>query len=794
MENKKPLFGLRVKILIISVIPAIIIIGTLTYISIKNLTDTINQGYIKRINTLIDIFSDNLNSKEDLENFIILDIGLDELLELHPEIKEISIYAYTNHNDDSFMRIANTNNKGIGKKGEEYTKEPLYTNKVHLHELRESIIIRFIGPIRLLNRPIATIEFVMSSLPRDILIKKQRMRFIILGGSGIIVLLTILYASLYTLVINPGMQLVDVSNKIIEGDLSARVNIQGKDEMALIGSTFNYMTSSIKQSIDAEKNKVRQLGILNEVALALSTELNMGSLLEKLAHHSCNLIKSKYCWLILLSYRDKKVEYIKLSGINPQEIPPDYRDNEDVIMKMIIMNGMSVRINEPYNNPELTNLPVIPSVLKNVLAVPLLSRSTVIGMVAIADKICKGNEPECIYTQEDEDVLFTLAIQATIAIGRTRLYEETKRLAITDGLTGLYNHREFQKLLENEVIRAKRYGREFSLILIDIDHFKSFNDTYGHQVGDSVIKIISKVIKESLRVVDIASRYGGEEFALILPETVGESAKTVADRIRAKIFEQGFVTPSGEKTLLSISAGVSSFPLDADNREDIINTADQALYFSKESGRNVVYKYEETFKSAIEKDKGKVAEIMSDPQLRTLKELASAVDAKVPYTRGHSNEVARLAVLLADALGLKDKDKEDLHIASILHDIGIINIPEKILNKPAPLSPEERKIIQGHPGLAEMVFKNSSHLEAVLPAVLYHHERYDGGGYPNSLKGKEIPFLARILSVVEAYHAMISDRPYRKKLSKEDAIKELRINAGKQFDPEVVEVFIEVIL
>lgn len=188
-----------------------------------------------------------------------------------------------------------------------------------------------------------------------------------------------------------------------------------------------------------------------------------------------------------------------------------------------------------------------------------------------------------------------------------------------------------------------------------------------------------------------------------------------------------------------------------------------------------------------------MTELLRNPEIKTIRDLAAVIDAKSPYTRGHSEGVIEYALLLADALNLGEQEKQSLQLASLLHNIGIVSIPDSILNKPGPLSTEERKIIQAHPGLAQMLIKESHNLDSVLPAILYHHERYDGKGYPNGLKGEEIPFLARVLGVVEAYHAMISVRPYRPKMSHEEAVQELRKNAGTQFDPGVVKTFLEIL-
>ncbi len=341
--------------------------------------------------------------------------------------------------------------------------------------------------------------------------------------------------------------------------------------------------------------------------------------------------------------------------------------------------------------------------------------------------------------------------------------------------------------------RSNRYGHELSLLMLDIDHFKVINDTHGHMAGDTILREIVKIILQSIRNVDIPCRYGGEEFTVILPETSGEQAKVVAERIRHSIDGGSVISLSGYPVHLSVSLGIATFPQDGSARDELIIAADQALYFAKKAGRNRVCFYSETLKSSIERDQNKLMEILHDPKLKTLRDLASAIDAKSPYTRGHTDRVVQYALVLADALDLNNDQRKSLQIASLLHNIGTVSIPDTLLNKPAPLSKEEIRIIQAHPLLAQMLIKGSAQLEAILPAILYHHERFDGKGYPNGLKGEEIPYLARILGVVESYHAMISIRPYRPKLTPAEAMKELQKNAGSQFDPHVVEVFLDLL-
>jgi HD-GYP domain-containing protein (c-di-GMP phosphodiesterase class II) len=230
--------------------------------------------------------------------------------------------------------------------------------------------------------------------------------------------------------------------------------------------------------------------------------------------------------------------------------------------------------------------------------------------------------------------------------------------------------------------------------------------------------------------------------------------------------------------------GFASIPENARDKTELIEIADKALYFAKEHGRNLSYGFEEGY---IQGEKGE----RFDAEPLAIENLANIVDSRTPYTKGHSAEVAKLAILLAKKMGLEEGDIESLRIASILHDIGTIHIPERILNKPAKLTDEEKKVIKAHPGLAEMVLKKQPHIEEVLPTILYHHERFDGNGYPTGIAGENIPLHARILAIAEAFHAMISPRPYKKRLNVQEAIEELEAEAGSQFDPQLVRVFIK---
>lgn len=534
--------------------------------------------------------------------------------------------------------------------------------------------------------------------------------------------------------------------------------------------------SKMEMSVRREQRLVRDLAILNEMMSSISSELEFDTILQTFIEHARVLIKAEYCAIFIFEGKQKKITKFKFTvgkGSTIASAVPILAGQSEKFINIT----RPIRINSPMDETPIGNFRV-----ENLIIVPLASADNKLsGLLALANK-------EGGFTDEDEDSLFNFSFQVFEVIA---LQEEISRLAITDGLTGLYNHRAFQERLSEEIERTKRYNRTLVLLMLDIDHFKSFNDLYGHQTGDEILKIIAKLIKNNIRSVDFAARYGGEEFMVILPEAGCEDAICISERIRLSIVGYPFTVESGEHVMITVSIGTICFPEDSAMKEDLLRKVDQALYFAKEKGRNMVCNYRDTLAGILEKRPEELENILKDPSFTGIKELAKAIDSGSSYMRGHSFEVAAYAMVIAKTLGLDNSAVEGLRLAGILHDVGNVTIPVGILNKPGPLTEEEKTIIKGHPGLADMILKKYPHTEEVLPTILYHHERYDGKGYPLGLKGDTIPLSARILSVAEAFQAMISSRPYRERLTLDQAIKELRENAGTQFDLEVVEAFIK---
>ena len=372
-----------------------------------------------------------------------------------------------------------------------------------------------------------------------------------------------------------------------------------------------------------------------------------------------------------------------------------------------------------------------------------------------------------------------------ISYVRDRIRELVARLtdaARTDPLTGLLNRRALEELFELELERARRTERPLSVIVGDIDRFKAVNDRLGHQVGDRTLQSLAEELGRWKRRIDVVARVGGEEFALLLPETDERGAFLVAERLRRateRLFADG-------PQPLTISFGIASFPDHGDDSEDLLRAADQALYAAKNMGRDrsVIYS-PEISRTLFGSGNGAGSEL----RLATVLSVAEALDIRDTGSANHSQAVGRYAHMAAEELGLDRDRTERVRLAGLLHDVGKIGVSDELLAKPGPLDDQEWVEMRTHPEIAARLLAGDD-FEDLRTWILAHHERIDGTGYPLGLKGDEIPLEARILAVADAWEAMTADRVYSAAICEEAAREELVAGSGAQFDGEVVEAFL----
>ncbi len=401
-----------------------------------------------------------------------------------------------------------------------------------------------------------------------------------------------------------------------------------------------------------------------------------------------------------------------------------------------------------------------------------------------AQSISEGNYGETMAEKGVEEIRTLKRSFNQMSLALQESYERLSRLANTDSLTGLYNHRYIQEILTQEIERAREQHQPIAVILADIDNFKLFNATYGHAAGDKVLRLVAEIIQGTTRNGEIASRFGGDKFMVVAPGMNRRRGEATAERIRKRLSGQGLRMERGQRLPLRISMGVAVYPQDSTNKEELLAYADASLFESKRAGGDKV--------TLANRRPGQLS-IYQATTLGVLDGLVQVVDKKDRYTKSHSEENAEYAMMLGQALGLSENTQSALRIAGLLHDIGKIGIPDGILKKPGPLTTEERHVVEQHVVLSGLIIQGVPHAEDVADAVVNHHERWDGNGYPRGLKGEAIPLLGRIMAVVDAYSAITSDRPFRKGQSHRIAVAELRKNAGTQFDPQLVETFIGVL-
>ena len=476
-------------------------------------------------------------------------------------------------------------------------------------------------------------------------------------------------------------------------------------------------------------------------------------------------------------------------------------DDQNPIVKCFnTSSAMVLKDNAFLKIPYLQNSPSI--------ILPLVSAGKTLG-VLIFDK----ENIDC-----NMGVLSFIADYIAMFIHNVDLREQTNKYANTDTLTSLYNHRGFQEVLAAELKHAEDTHTNLSIIMFDINNISKINRELGHAKGDEVIKLLAEKVKQNMRSNDKAGRYGGDEIAIILPNTSTADAKYLAEYI-TYCLSCCFVDDVGP---VKVSVGISTFPECSKNQEKLLILAEQAMYISQakgyKEGMSAIISSSDlnfwdndalnSFAEVIAKRHSQLGidfeeelvhkfnneQIISQNHLMEMvTSLAGAIDAKDPYTKGHSTSVSRYSEALARAINLPEDEVQRITLGALLHDVGKIGIPENVLKKPGKLDDAEWEIMKQHPVIgAEKVLAPNEALSDLIPIVKYHHEHMDGSGYPEGLKGNAIPLAARIVAVADTYHALISDRPYRKGMSVEKACQILEEGAGKLWDADLVRHFIAI--
>lgn len=557
-----------------------------------------------------------------------------------------------------------------------------------------------------------------------------------------------------------------------------------------------------------EQRRSRQLAFLNNISRTAISSEDPVHMLDQIVQEIQKNFSFDHIGIGLLDYGTKEIEIKAEAGATA------HAKGRRIALGSGIL-GRVARTGERalVQNALPGNLSSILPDSRAVLCIPMSYGEMLLGVLNIESR------NENAFSPQDVLILNTLADLLATALHNAFVFQKLQQQSITDGLTGIKTRRFFWEALSAEWKRASRSGRPFSVVLIDLDKFKEVNDTMGHFEGDLVLARVGRLLEQKSRQSNVVARYGGDEFIVLMPETGAEQAQVLAERLRQWIASDPML---GEHHVTG-SFGVASFPMHGFSIEDIIRVADAGMYVSKRSGGNLVSTAQEfvegqdfarqrqqisayiegflqrehtgpedldELKSTLYKLCGGDEECNVPLLKEAIESLSRAAESRELQTAGHGDLVARYTGVIARALGLSAEETADLVYAARVHDVGKIFVSERILNKPGPLSDDEFLRVRTHAHVGAEIVGIIPHSRMMREAVEHHHQRFDGSGYPDGLRGEEIPLWARIIGLTDAYANMVTEQSISAARTPDQALDELAQMSGTRFDGMLVRLLL----
>ena len=531
------------------------------------------------------------------------------------------------------------------------------------------------------------------------------------------------------------------------------------DPNATIGKMFlflvvalavGYMTQELERERRSAVVRAAQADALRELSQNMVTNTDIKDVFEVLIDNAVHMTSAEHGRVILSSAEG----FIAVAEAHREGAEPPAADANEGLDE--------ARLSQAAASGE-----AVFSVDRRSLAIPIASSDGITALLLMT-------QVRSVFTNQDLFAVDALSGSSAVPVANALRYQRSRQEATTDGLTGLINAREFRRRLESSFVRQDRRGdTPLSLLLIDFDHFKSVNDELGHQHGDLVLQMGSRIVRSAVRAQDVVARYGGDELAVIVADTNGAGAQRLAYRIVDAVHAAAVATTPGRQ--LTFSIGVASFPDDAFTATELVAAADQALYLAKREGKDRPCTFPQLV-TELELAGAGLVQMLAQAGPLIMVAVAHAVDHRSPVTQGHTSRVVAIADAIGRSHGGSSTDLEQLRIAGYLHDIGHMALPTGGDRFEAP----------GHAEEGEKIVAAAKFSNEVVAAVRQHHTRWDGAGAADGLAGEWIPPMARVLAVAERYEALTAGRGCDR-LPAQDAAAAVALGAGTEFDPSVVE-------
>ncbi|HLK33983.1 MAG TPA: diguanylate cyclase [Terriglobales bacterium] len=555
-----------------------------------------------------------------------------------------------------------------------------------------------------------------------------------------------------------------------------------------------------------QQERARHLAFLNNISKTAISSEDAEQMLAEIVGEIQKNFQFDHIGIGILDYATKDIEIKAEAGTTAKALGKRIPLGVGIVGRVARTNEMAL-----VQNTDEGHLLGILRESRSVLCLPITYGETMLGVLNVE------SQRDSAFSQQDVLIMNTLADLLATALHNAFVFQKLQQQSITDGLTGIKTRRFFWESLTAEWRRASRSGRPFSVVMIDLDKFKEVNDSMGHLEGDLVLARVGRLLEQKCRQSNVVARYGGDEFVILMPETGVEQAQILSERLRLWIATD----PMLNERHITGSFGVASFPLHGSTAEDVLRVADAGMYVSKHAGGNRVStaeefaegetvavqrqliagyiegflqrehtgpEYAEELVVTLKKFCGPEGECHPEVLKEAIAVLCRAAETREIHASVHGESVATYTRMIGRALGMEADQLGELVYAARVHDVGKIFLPEKILNKPAPLTEDEYYLVKMHPKVGGEILATIPGSRRLREWVEHHHENFDGSGYPEGLRGEEIPLGARILHVADAYVNMITDRPFASARSPEAALAELETLSGTQFDGMIVRI------